>query len=162
MAWQVQDIESRVIKPAARYVLGRKVGPFLYLAGQIAADPDQQKIVKGYQDIPEEARKLLMTGSMNTDFREGPLAAQAWYCWNNIKQILEEQDTSLDNILYVTTYILNMDWFPTLERVRKIFFSDKSHPPGTIIEVPALGLSRDVLIEIEVVAFVPEGVGRDG
>jgi len=36
-----------------------------------------------------------------------------------------------------------------------MFFVDKPHPPATIIQVSALGLSKDVLIEVEVVAFVP-------
>lgn len=153
--WKVEDVQPKVISAAARYVMGRRVGPFFYLSGQIAAIPEEEKIIKGYQDLPDEARKLLMTGSMNTDFKEGPLVSQAWFVWNNIKLILEEQGTTLDNILYVTTYILNMDWFPSLERVRKIFFPEKPHPPATIIEVPQLGLSKDVLIEVEVVAFVP-------
>ncbi len=159
MEWKVQDIESKVIKPAARYIMGRRAGPLLFLAGQIAADPERQKIIMGYQDLPEHARKLLMTGSMNTDFKEGPIASQVWYIWNNIKQMLEEQGSSLDNILYVTNYILNMDWFPTVERVRKVFFPDKPHPPSTIVEVSQLGLSPDVLIEIEVVALIPGATG---
>jgi enamine deaminase RidA (YjgF/YER057c/UK114 family) len=153
--WQVQDITSKLISPAARYKLGRKAGPLLFLAGQIAADPTTQKIVKGYMDLPEEDRKQVMSGSMNRDFVEGPLCAQAYFILKNIKGILEEQGSSLDNILYVTTYILNMDWFPGLERVRDLFFGD-NYPPGTILEVPRLGLSTDILIEIEIVAVVPE------
>lgn len=155
--WKVENIKTSVVSSAARYVLGRKVGPFLYLAGQIAAIPEEQKIIKGYQDLPKEIADKLRTGSMNTDFREGPLVSQAWFCWNNIDLILKEQGTNLDNIMYVTTYILNMDWFPSLERVRKMFFVDQPHPPATIIEVPQLGLTKDVLIEIEVVAFIPQG-----
>jgi enamine deaminase RidA (YjgF/YER057c/UK114 family) len=153
--WKVEDLKFKTIKPAARYVMGRKVGPFLYLAGQIAAIPEQQKIIMGYHDLPKNVADKLRTGSMNTDFKEGPLVSQAWFVWNNIQKMLEEQGTNLDNILYVTTYILNMDWFPSLERVRRMFFVDKPHPPATIIQVPALGLSKDVLIEVEVVAFVP-------
>lgn len=155
MEWKVEDISSKIINPAARYVMGRKAGPFLYMAGQIAAIPEQQKIIKGYQDLPKEIADKLRTGSMNTDFKEGPLVAQSWFIWNNIKLMLEEQGSNLDNIMFVTTYILNMDWFPSLERVRRMFFVEKPHPPATIIEVPQLGLSKDVLIEVEVVAFIP-------
>lgn len=155
MEWKVEDISSKIINPAARYVMGRKAGPFLYMAGQIAAIPEQQKIIMGYQDLPKEIADKLRTGSMNTDFKEGPLVAQSWFIWNNIKLMLEEQGSDLDNIMFVTTYILNMDWFPSLERVRRMFFVEKPHPPATIIEVPQLGLSKDVLIEVEVVAFIP-------
>lgn len=153
--WEVKDIQPKAISPAARYVMGRQVGPFLFLSGQIAAIPEEGKIIMGYQDLPQDARDILMTGSMNTDFKEGPLVAQAWFVWNNIKMILEELGSELDNILYVNTYILNMDWFPSLERVRRIFFPDKPHPPATIIEVPQLGLSKDILIEVEIKAFIP-------
>lgn len=157
--WKVQDVFSKVISPAARYTMGRKVGPFLWLAGQIAAIPEEQKIIKGYQDLPQEIAATLRTGSMNSDFKEGPIVAQSWFCWNNIQRILKEQGSDLNNILYVTTYILNMDWFPSLERVRRMFFTGengvKIYPPGTVLEVPQLGLSKEILIEIEVVAFIP-------
>jgi enamine deaminase RidA (YjgF/YER057c/UK114 family) len=154
MDWKVENVHSSVISPAAHYVMGRRVGPFLFLSGQIAAIPEQQKIIKGYSDLPPEVAAELRTGSMNVDFKEGPIVAQSWFIWNNIKLMLEEQGSSLDNILYVHTYIRNMDWFPSLARVRKMFFGE-DHPPATIIEVPQLGLSEDILIEIESVAFIP-------
>jgi 2-iminobutanoate/2-iminopropanoate deaminase len=154
MDWSVHTIESRVIDPAAHYVMGRRCGPFLYLAGQIAAIPKEQKIIRGYQDLPEEVAATLRTGSMNVDFKEGPIVAQSWFIWNNIKLMLEEQGSSLDNILFVTTYIRNMEWFPSLARVRTMFFGT-DYPPGTVLEVPRLGLSDDILIEVEPVAAVP-------
>jgi enamine deaminase RidA (YjgF/YER057c/UK114 family) len=159
--WVVEDVYSKVISPAAHYTMGRKVGPFFYLAGQIAAIPEQQKIIRGYQDLPEEIAKTLRTGSMNADFKEGPIVSQAWFIWNNIKLLLEEQGSNLDNILFVTTYITNMEWFPSLARVRNMFFPgvpphNRTYPPATVIEVPQLGLSRDVLLEVEVVAFIPQ------
>lgn len=156
--WVVEDVYSQVISPAAHYTMGRRVGPMFYLAGQIAAIPEQQKIIQGYSDLPEDVAKQLRTGSMNVDFKEGPIVSQAWFIWNNIRLILEEQGSNLDNILFVTTYILNMDWFPSLARVRKMFFPGaphKTYPPGTVTEVPQLGLSKDILLEVEVVAFIP-------
>jgi enamine deaminase RidA (YjgF/YER057c/UK114 family) len=153
--WTVRNVSSAIISPAARYTMGRRAGPLFYLAGQIAAIPEDQKIISGYKDLPQTARDLLMTGSMNTDFKEGAIVAQSWFIWNNIKLILEEQGTTLNNILFVTTYILNMDWFPSLERVRQTFFPGRTYPPGTILEVTQLGLSKDILIEVEIVAVIP-------
>jgi enamine deaminase RidA (YjgF/YER057c/UK114 family) len=158
--WKVEDFKSKVISPAAHYVMGRRAGPFLYLSGQIAAIPEQQKIIKGYSDLPKEVADKLRTGSMNTDFKEGPIVAQTWFIWNNIKLMVEEAGSNLNNIMYVTTYIRNMEWFPSLARVRKMFFPGPphghEHPPGTILETPQLGLSNDILIEIEPVIFVPQ------
>jgi enamine deaminase RidA (YjgF/YER057c/UK114 family) len=153
--WTVRDVMSSVVSPAARYTLGRRTGPLFFLAGQIAVIPEEQKIVSGYEDLPREARDLLATGSMGADMREGPVVSQAWFIWDNISRILEEQGTSLSNIVFVTTYILDIDWFPSLERVRQHFFPGNSYPPGTIVEVTELGLSKDVLIEVEIVAIIP-------
>ncbi len=158
--WKVENISSSVVAPAAHYTMGRKVGPFLYLAGQVACIPEEQKIIKGYQDLPPDVADRLRTGSMNADMKEGQIVAQSWFIWNNIKLMLEEQGSSLDNLLFVTTYILNMEWFPSLERVRKQFFPGSTYPPGTVLETPQLGMSPDVLIEIEPVAFIPPQAGK--
>jgi enamine deaminase RidA (YjgF/YER057c/UK114 family) len=147
------------LSPAAHYTMGRRAGPLFFLAGQIAAIPEENKIIKGYQDLPKEAADMLKTGSMNADMVEGPIVAQSWFIWNNIEKMLAEVGSDLDNIMFVTTYIRNMEWFPALARVRKMFFNreGKTYPPGTILEVPRLGLTTDILIEIEIVAVIPEG-----
>jgi enamine deaminase RidA (YjgF/YER057c/UK114 family) len=158
--WKVEDFHSKVISPAAHYTMGRRAGPFLYLAGQIAAIPEKQKIIKGYADLPVEAANKLKTGSMNVDMKEGPIVAQTWFIWNNIKLMVEEAGSELNNIMFITTYIRNMEWFPSLARVRKMFFPGPpngiEYPPGTILEVSQLGLSNDILIEIEPVVFIPQ------
>ena len=43
---------------------------------------------------------------------------------------------------------------PGLARVRQMFFGN-NYAPGTVLEVPRLGLSRDILLEVEPVAIVP-------
>lgn len=154
MDWKVESLHSKVIDPAAHYVMGRKFGPIVYLAGQIAAIPSENRIIRGYDDLPPEAAAQLKTGSMNVDTIEGHLVSQAWFIWNNIRLMCEEMGTSLDNILFVTTYITNIDFFPGLARVRQMFFG-KDYPPGTVTEVPRLGLSRDILLEVEPVIAVP-------
>jgi len=157
--WTVKDVYSKHLSPAAHYTMGRRAGPLFFLAGQIAAIPEENKIIMGYQDLPKEAADKLKTGSMNADLVEGQIVAQSWFIWNNIEKMLEEVGSDLDNIMFVTTYIRNMQWFPALARVRKMFFSreGKTYPPGTILEVPRLGLTTDILIEIEIVAVIPEG-----
>ena len=42
--------------------------------------------------------------------------------------------------------------------MRQLFFPGNTYPPGTILGVTQLGLSQDVLIEVEIVAVIaPEG-----
>ena len=155
--WKVQDVYSKVASPAAHYTMGRRAGPLFFLAGQIAAIPEENKIIKGYSDLPKDVADKLKTGSMNADMVEGPIVSQAWFIWDNIEKMLKEVGSDLDNIMFVTTYITNMEWFPALARVRKMFFSrdGKTYPPGTILEVPRLGLTRDILLEVEIVAIIP-------
>lgn len=157
--WQIQDITSKFLpKQVGHYKLGRRAGPLLFLSGQIAVDPVTGETIRGYDGLPEDIRTHLATGRLNVDTREGPIAAQTWYTWNLIKNLLEEQGSSLDHILFVTTYILDLDWFPTLDRVRNYFFP-RGHPPGTILEVNELGMGKEILIEIEVVALIPQTGG---
>lgn len=151
---EIIDIQpSGVPVPAATYSHICRAGDFLFLAGQTAADPATGKTVKGYEDLDEETRAKLATGSMHTDFREGPIVAQTWVIYSNIKKMLEEAGSSLDHIVQVRIYMLDLRDFPAFERVRKMFF--KRFPPSTVVEVKRLGATDDVRIEIEVIAVVP-------
>ena len=77
-------------EPASYYSLVTKVGPLLFVAGQIAYDPVRDIVIKGYWDLPDEEGRKLATGRTHTDEREGRIIAQSWFILSNIKKILEE------------------------------------------------------------------------
>jgi 2-iminobutanoate/2-iminopropanoate deaminase len=142
--------------PASYYSLATKAGPFLFLAGQIAYDPERDIVIKGYRDLPDEEGRKLATGRTHTDEREGRIIAQAWFIFNNTKKILEELGSSMDNILYTHIYMVNMDRdFPAFERVRMMFMK-KNPPASTVLEVPRIGVNDDCLMEFEPIALVNE------
>lgn len=142
--------------PASYYSLATKAGPFLFVAGQIAYDPERDIVIKGYRDLPDEEGRRLATGRTHTDEREGRIIAQAWFILNNTKKILEELGSSMDNILYTHIYMVNMDRdFPAFERVRMMFIK-KDPPASTVLEVPRIGVNDDCLMEFEPIALANE------
>jgi enamine deaminase RidA (YjgF/YER057c/UK114 family) len=141
---------------ASYYSLVTKAGPFLFVAGQIAYDPERDIVIKGYRDLPDEEGRNLATGRTHTDEREGRIIAQSWFIFNNIKKILEELGSSIDNIVYTHIYMVNMDRdFAPFERVRMMFMK-KDPPASTVLEVPRIGVNDDCLIEYEPIALVNE------
>ncbi len=56
--------------PLARYAAFKRMGDFVFLSGIIAVDPARKVVVNGYDDIPEDAQRLLgRTGEMSVDGR---------------------------------------------------------------------------------------------
>ncbi len=67
----------------------------------------------------------------------------------NIRTILEDSGSSLDDVLDVTTYLTNMKDFGAYNEVYSEFFSDH-RPARTTVEVS--GLPGNIAVEMKVVA----------
>ncbi|AEC52777.1 translation initiation inhibitor, putative [Pyrococcus sp. NA2] len=113
-------------KPIGPYSQAIKVGNFIFVAGQIPIDPKTGEIVKG--GIKEQTRQVL----------------------ENIKAILEAAGASLNDVVKVTVYLKNMDDFGEMNEVYSEYFGE-SRPARVAVEVSRL--PKDVLIEIEVIAY---------
>jgi len=70
---------------------------------------------------------------------------------NNIKNILEEAGTDLDNVVKCTVFISNMDEFGLVNKVYQEFFSEP-YPARSTVEVARL--PKDVKVEIEAIAVI--------
>lgn len=103
-------------------------GKMIFTAGQIAIDPATNEVVKG--DIREQTRLAL----------------------SNLKAILEEAGTSMDNMVKATVFMVNLGDFATVNEVFAEFFN--SPPARSAFEVSALPKGLD--IEIEGIAVIPE------
>lgn len=157
MDWTVSAITSGVKQhgqPAGyHYDVGRRVGPLLYLTGMAGVLADRgNHVISGYSDLPDEVAATLRTGHLGVDWKEEAIVAQAWFTWDAIRTLLAEQGATLDDVLYVTTYLSDTALFPGLTRIRTMFFPER-YPPGALVVADLL--HPDVLVEIAVVAAVP-------
>jgi enamine deaminase RidA (YjgF/YER057c/UK114 family) len=144
-----------IAQPLARYSAWRRAGDFVFMSGIIAVDPARSTIVKGYADIPLEARALLgETGEFSTDIKEGPILAQSWYVLDRVRATVEAAGGQMSDVFKLVQYFKNLDHFPHYSRVRKLFFGAEP-PVSTVVEVSEMLPSADILIEVEATAFVP-------
>ena len=106
-----------------------RAGDTVYIAGQIALDPDGNLVGKG------------------------DIEAQTQQVYANLQAILEELGGSLEDIVKLTTYLTDRSHLDAFRRVRNRFFTD-AFPPNTLLFVSGLA-HPDYLVEIEAVAFLP-------
>jgi enamine deaminase RidA (YjgF/YER057c/UK114 family) len=150
-----------IAQPLARYAAWRRAGDFIFLSGVIAVDPARSLIVKGYADIPPEARALLgETGEFSTDIKEGPILAQSWFVLDRVRSTVEAAGGQMGDVFKLVQYFKNLDHFPHYSRVRKLFFPGES-PASTVVEVSAMLPTADILVEVEATAYVPLNASRD-
>ena len=102
-----------------------RVGNIVYTSGQIPFDPATGAFVEG--GIKEQTRQAL----------------------TNIKAILEEAGTSMDNVVKTTVFMANMDDFADMNAVYAEFFTEP-YPARSAVAVKTL--PKGALIEIEVIA----------
>lgn len=101
-------------------------GSLLFASGQIPIDPATGQIVEG--GIEEQATRV----------------------FENIKAILEEAGTSLDNVVKTTCFISDMNNFAAVNGIYAKYFGEDTPPARSAVEVSRL--PKDVMIEIEVIA----------
>jgi enamine deaminase RidA (YjgF/YER057c/UK114 family) len=144
-----------IAQPLARYAAWRRAGDFVLLSGVVAVDVPTATIVRGYADIPAEARALIgQTGEFSTDLREGPILAQSWFVLDRIRATLEAAGGTMADVVKLVQYFRRLDHFPHFGRVRRHFFPGEP-PASTVVEVSAMLPSEDILVEVEATAYLP-------
>ncbi len=108
------------------YSQANKFGNMVFTSGQIPINPITGEIPK---DIKEQTRQAII----------------------NLKEILEEANSSLDNVIKTTVFIKDMNEFTLINEVYTEFF-DKEKPSRSCVEVARL--PKDVGIEIEAIAYI--------
>lgn len=123
-----REIISTTNAPSAigPYSQGVKVGNIIYTSGQIPVDPQ--------------------TGELETDIKKATKRSM-----ENVKAILVEAGTTLDNIIKTTIFLKNMDDFAAVNEIYGSYF--KENPPSrSCVEVARL--PKDAVIEIEAIATI--------
>jgi len=92
---------------------------------------------------------------MDADGRvEGDLAAQTHATLDHIERALGKVGASLSDVVKITVYLTRLDDYASFSKVRAERFGD-SLPSSAAVQVAGLLLGAE--IEIDAVAFVPEG-----
>jgi enamine deaminase RidA (YjgF/YER057c/UK114 family) len=147
-------LNANIAKPLSRYAPFRRAGDLVFFAGIIAADPSTMRMIKGYSDLPPEARRLAgETGEMSTDMKDGPIAAQSWWILNSLRLTVEAAGGTLNDVVKLTQYFRNLRDFPVYNRIRASFFTDP--PASTVVQISELLPTSDSLLEVDATAYIP-------
>ena len=97
-------MNTALAQPLARYAAWRRAGDFVFLSGVIAVDPVGLAavggVVRGYADIPPEARALIgETGEFSSDAKEGPILAQSWFVLDRIRATVEAAGGQMSDVI---------------------------------------------------------------
>jgi 2-iminobutanoate/2-iminopropanoate deaminase len=123
-----KSIISTIKAPGAvgPYSQAVRVGKLLFTSGQIPLDPTTGELVN--DDVKKATERSL----------------------ENVKAILEEAGTSLENVVKTTVFVKNMSDFAVVNEVYAKYFKNDM-PARSCVEVK---LPKDALVEIEVIALV--------
>jgi 2-iminobutanoate/2-iminopropanoate deaminase len=111
----------------APYSQAIKAGGFVFVSGQLALRPGDKEL----------------TG--------GDIGAQTEQVFANLRAILEEAGTSLDNLVKTTVFLQSLDDFPGMNEVYARHVGDRP-PARSTFEVAKL--PSGALVEIEAIAVV--------
>lgn len=81
--------------------------------------------------------------------------AQTRLAFENTGRALRAAGAAWENVVKLTLYVVDISELATIRRVRDEFINLASPPTSSLVEVSAL-FDRDVLIEVEAVAFLPD------
>lgn len=126
----MRKVVSTKAAPAAigPYSQGNIFGNLIFTSGQVPLDPETGAIVG--TTIEEQTEQVL----------------------KNVKAILDEAGSSMQNVLKTTVFIKNMNDFAAMNAVYAKYFTEGSYPSRSAVEVARL--PKDVLVEIETIAYL--------
>ena len=108
------------------YSQGIIIGDMVFTSGQIPINP--------------------ATGELITDIKEATKQSL-----NNVKAILEEAGTSLENAIKIGVFVNDIEDFAAINEVYAEFFTENP-PARSLVEVARL--PKDAVIEIEAIATI--------
>ena len=112
--------------PIGHYSQAVKHGQMLYISGQLAIDPATNKLVSG--SVSSETRRVM----------------------DNIKAILEAAGMTLENVLYATVLLRDINDFEKVNKVYSEYFNQETAPARVAYQVACL--PKNASIEITMVA----------
>jgi enamine deaminase RidA (YjgF/YER057c/UK114 family) len=148
--------DRKRLPSASYYSQAVRSGPLVFTAGHIpinTATPGRP-LITSFDDVPEEGR-FLATGRSHPDSRDGPIAAQTWFVYNELFNAIAEAGARPEDVVLSTVYLADLRDFPVFHRVHTHMFGDRL-PALAAVGFDQIG-HRGCLIEIELTALDPAG-----
>jgi 2-iminobutanoate/2-iminopropanoate deaminase len=114
--------------PRGPYTPAVRAGDFIFVSGQVAADPVTNELKTG--DIQHETRMVL----------------------NNVKRVLEGAGATLADVVRVGVYLGDGKDFAAMNEVYSEFFGDARPARSTIV----CGFAAGIKVEIDCIAYKPK------
>lgn len=129
-----------IVAPNAPKALGPysaaiKAGHFLYCSGQTGLDPQTNELA------------------------EGGVEGQTHQVLKNLKAVLEAAGTDMSQVVKTTVFLKDMADFQKMNAIYGTYFTE-NYPARSTIQVA--GLPKNGLVEIELVAILPEDEDCNG
>lgn len=118
-------ISPKAPKPVGPYSQAVSFGEFIYSSGQVGLN-SEGKFVS--DDVQDQTKQTL----------------------ENLKSILEDNGSSLENVIKTTVYLRDMNDFKPMNEIYAKYFGSSLPARSTVAVV---GLPLDAKVEIEVIAF---------
>ena len=127
-------MSKRVVAPpfihqTTGYSHAIQAGNTLYVAGQVAIDPEGNLV------------------------GEGDIAAQVEQVWRNLKSVLGYAGGSVDDIVKITVFTTDIAHRPAIAAARDAVFPNGRFPASTFLVVQSLA-RPELLVEIEAIAVL--------
>jgi len=123
-------------KPLGAYPHVKRVGDFIFISGTSSRRADNS--IEG---------AALVEGAKQYDIRKQTRAVI-----ENVRDYLAEENATLDDVVDITTFLVNMDDFAGYNEVYAEFFQGQSGPARTTVAVHQLP-HPDLRIEIKAMAY---------
>lgn len=124
-----QIVAPPFIHTTTGYSHAVQAGNTLYIAGQVAVDPEGN-----------------LVGA-------GDIEAQVAQVWRNLKAILGYAGGTVDDIAKITVFTTDIAYRPAIAAARDAVFPNGSYPASTFLVVQSLA-RPELLVEIEAIAVI--------
>ncbi|PQB03752.1 RidA family protein [Aureitalea marina] len=138
-------MKSRLVEgkatPRGAYPHVKRVGDFIFVSGTSSRLPDNS--FAGVEQVDE-------MGTVNLDIREQTRAVI-----ENIKDYLATEGAGLEDVVDVTSFLVNMNDFAGYNEIYAQYFSKESGPARTTVAVHQLP-HPNLVVEIKAMAYKPQ------
>lgn len=124
-------------KPRGKFPHVKRVGDFIYVSGTSSRRPDNSF----------EGVEVDEMGTTNLDIKKQTAAVL-----NNINDVLKSEGASLEDVVDITSFLVNMNDFKGYNETYAKFFDYETGPTRTTVAVHQLPHPH-LLIEIKAIAF---------